>query len=452
MEAMRFENKLSTLFRSDPSGRLLSHLALAECAGLSDRALDWLRRRVDDAGTGKIDVQWLGSKSLDEIVSLWSAVREGGPLEILQSIRTALVDPQDETDLSLALDSLIEPLTLLRRGPVIRALHAELPSLAAASFAENAAVALGACGEWNDALAILDHAHRDGANPHINLANESELWKQAYLQGETDTVLPRLAAIPFHRDRAHAAAGRAWQLIAYRVRAGQTDISIPVLAEADQPFGYAEAAAMKVAALEETPSRAEEVADLRRVIAPHTTEVHAVDQGVVIRLTLDPLSAAQIHIAARRRDYATLSTIADAPSSSLPPLSASIVDALLDTGDWRGAADFANRYDLRDQPVIPGFDDTRLEEHCTLQLILAAAAARGGDDSAADAHLAEHVAALRAVWEAERVEWGAEEDAAENVETVEPALRAATVLAGAAEGALPRAFLAMLLPVYRSTY
>lgn len=174
---------------------------------------------------------------------------------------------------------------------------------------------------------------------------------------------------------------------------------------------------------------------------------------MVIRLTLDPLSAAQIHIAARRRDYATLSTIADAPSSSLPPLSASIVDALLDAGDWRGAADFANRYDLRDQPVIPGFDDTRLEEHCALQLILAAAAARGGDDSAADAHLAEHVAALRAVWEAERVEeWGAEEDAAENVETVEPALRAATVLAGAAEGALPRAFLAMLLPVYRSTY
>ena len=105
-------------------------------------------------------------KSLDEIVSLWSAVREGGPLEILQSVRIALVDPQDETDLSLALDSLIEPLTLLRRGPVIRALHAELPSFAAASFAENAAVALGACGEWNDALAILDHAHRDGANPH----------------------------------------------------------------------------------------------------------------------------------------------------------------------------------------------------------------------------------------------------------------------------------------------
>jgi hypothetical protein len=32
---------------------------------------------------------------------------------------------------------------------------------------------------------------------------------------------------------------------------------------------------MKVAALEETPSRAEEVADLRRVIAPNTTEVHA---------------------------------------------------------------------------------------------------------------------------------------------------------------------------------
>lgn len=278
------------------------------------------------------------------------------------------------------------------------------------------------------------------------------MWKQAYLQGEIDTVLPRLAAIPFHRDRAHAAAGRAWQLIAYRIRAGQTDIPIPVLAEADQPFGYAEAAAMKVAALEETPSRAEEVADLRRVIAPHTTEVHAVDRGVVIRLTLDPLSAAQIHIAAGRRDYAKLSTIADAPSSSLPPLSASIVDALLDAGDWRGAADFADRYDLRDQPVIPGFDDTRLEEHCMLQLILAAAAARGGDDAAAGAHLAEHVAALRAVWEAEREEWDADEDAAENVETVEPALRAATVLAGAAEGVVPRPFLAMLLPVYRSTY
>jgi hypothetical protein len=66
--------------------------------------------------------------------------------------------------------------------------------------------------------------------------------------------------------------------------------------------------------------------------------------------------------------------------------------------------------------------------------------------------LAEHVAALRAVWEAEREEWDADEDAAENVETVEPALRAETVLAGAAEGVVPRPFLAMLLPVYRSTY
>jgi hypothetical protein len=431
METTRFEERLSTLFRSDPSG--LSHLALAECAGLSHHAVDWLRRRV-------------------KVASLWSAVREGGPLEILQSVRTAIVDPQDETDLSRALDSLIEPLTLLRRGTVIRALHAELSGLVVASFAENAAVALGACGEWNDALAILDHAHRDGANPHINLANESALWKHAYLQGEIDTVLPRLAAIPFHRDRAPAAPGRAWQLIAYRIRAGHSDIPIPVLAEGDQPFGYAEAAAMKVVALEETPSAAETVADLRRVITPHTTEIHAVDRGVAIRLTLDPLAAAEIHIAARKRDYAKLSAIADASSSSLPPLSQSIVDALLEVGDWRGAADFANRYDLRDQPVIPGFDDTRLDEHCMLQLILAAAAARGGDDAAAGAHLAEHVTALRAVWEAEREEWGAEAGAAADAETVEPALRAATVLAGAAEGVVPRPFIAMMLPVYRATY
>jgi hypothetical protein len=312
-------------------------------------------------------------------------------------------------------------------------------------------MALGACGEWDEALGILDQAHRDGATPHINLASESALWRHAYLQGEVDTVLSRLAAIPFHRDRAHAAEGRAWQLVAYQLRAGRRDVHVPAVAKADQAFGYTEAAAMAIAALEGTPAAAEAVSALRGVLSPQpATMFHFPDRGVAMQWTCDDLTTARIHVAARRKDYAKLSALAAMRTSSLLSLSASVIDALLEEGDWRGAAEFAERYDPREQPVVEGFDDTRMDEYCLLQLVLAVSAARGGDDAAARAHLAQHVAALHSIREADQDDWDGEEGETGDTETAALGLRWATVLAGAAEGVVPRRFLAMLLPTFRN--
>lgn len=449
MEAIRFEHGLSALVHHDTLS-ILGHLALAELAGVSGLADGWLRERLDSEPGNKVWIRWFGQKSSDEIASLWGALRQGGSREIMNSARAAVRKPQDQSGLSLAFDSIVVPLVLLGRGAVVRAVHAELPESLGASFAEEAALALGACGEWDDALGVLEQAHRDGANPHINLVTESSLWRHAYLQGEVDTVLPRLAAIPFHRDRAHAAEGRVWQLVTYRLRAGRTDIDVPAIAKPKQPFGYAEAAAMAIAALEGTPAAAPVVAELRRVVVPRTTTtMHFVDRGIAVERTPDDLATARIRVAARRKNYAKLSMLAEGRSSSLLSLSGSVIDALLEEGDWRGAAEFAARHDPRDQPVIEGFDDTRLDEYCLLQLVLATAAARGGDDTAARARLAEHVAARRSIRNADQGDSGT--GAAKDADVVEPGLWAATVLAGAAEGVIPRRFLPMLLSAFRAS-
>ncbi len=138
------------------------------------------------------------------------------------------------------------------------------------------------------------------------------------------------------------------------------------------------------------------------------------------------------------------------PSGSLIPASDVVIDALIEEGDWRGAAEIADRHDPRDQTVIEGFDDTRMDDYCRLQVILAAAAARSGNDAAAHAYLSKHVEASISIREADRSDTG--EEKAGSSETMAPGLWPAMLLAGAAEGLVPRRFLAMLLPVFRGAY
>jgi hypothetical protein len=67
--------------------------------------------------------------------------------------------------------------------------------------------------------------------------------------------------------------------------------------------------------------------------------------------------------------------------------------------------------------------------------------------------LAEHVAALRSIREADQDEWDDGEMAgAGDTDAVPPALSAATILAGVAEGVVPRSFLPMLLSVFRNAF
>jgi hypothetical protein len=265
-----------------------------------------------------------------------------------------------------------------------------------------------------------------------------------------DTVLPRIAAIPFDRALEHAAGVRAWRLVAYQLRAGRKGVHVPALAPEDQVSGYTEAVAMQIAALEGIPAAAEAIAELHCVFRPKPMTIHLVDQGVAFEIELDDLTTARVRIAARRRDYAQLATLAQTPSRSLEPVSVAVIDALIEEGDWRGAADFADRYDLRDQPVFEGFDDTRMQDYQRLQLILSAAAARDGDDTAAQTYLARYLKTCVSIEEADRL--GPEEDAAADREETAPGLWLRTLLAGAAEGVLPRHLLGLLLPIFRGPF
>jgi hypothetical protein len=284
------------------------------------------------------------------------------------------------------------------------------------------------------------------------MSYQSLMWKFAYLQGHIDTVLPRLAAIPFNRENSHAASARAWQLATYQIRAGKGDVQVPVLESHDQPPGYVEAGATQIAALEGIPSRAETVRELRRVLKPRTMTMQHADRGFEIALSIlpDELFQADVRIAARRKDYARLSTFAQSESHSLRAAPDIVIDALIEEGDWRAAGSIAQRHDVRERPVVDGFDDTRLDEHCELQRILAGAAVRDGDDIAANEYLARYIEGLQAVRAARESDPEMFETA--NAPADIPWRWPQTLLAGAAEGLIQRRFLGILFPVFRGAY
>jgi hypothetical protein len=87
-----------------------------------------------------------------------------------------------------------------------------------------------------------------------------------------------------------------------------------------------------------------------------------------------------------------------------------------------------------------------------LQLCLAVAAAGGGDDASARTHLDEHLDMGRLTGDAnqERNQFETLESSGTHMAGLN--LRAATLLAGAAEGVIPRRVLPMLLPVLPNGY
>ena len=453
MAATRFEEGLSVMLRH---GRdLLILLALADCAGLARRAHDWLRDRSADERGNALWLDSFGEQSFAEVMAFWRTLRHGDAHDIAAAVQ-AWIPSGDGSALELAFDGLAAPLTVLRRGTVLSELHDYLLEQRVARITESAALSLGQCGDWEHALAILKRAHADGASPYINMVTQSLLWKFAYLQGGAETVLPRLAAVPFNRELPHAAELRSWQLVRDRIRAGLDDAHVPVIATGDQPHGYREAAAMKIAALEGVAAAAEQVRALRGVLEPRTTTMHLVDHDMSFTLTPVPqeLFKARVQVAARRKDYAKLSALAQTDAHN-PFTDASdvVIDALLEEGDWLWAAEIADQYDPRDRPVRDGFDDTRTQDYLSLRGILAAAAARNGDDAAAGLYLSEYVAVRSAAKSARRPRSRRRDKAATRSVDPEQAWRwPATLLAGTAEGVLPRRLLSMLLPVFRSAY
>ena len=106
--------------------------------------------------------------------------------------------------------------------------------------------------------------------------------------------------------------------------------------------------------------------------------------------------------------------------------------AWMHVGRWTPASEIAKEHDPRKKPVIEGFDDTRAEDYISLYNDLALAATRSGDDDAAAAFLAKS----KAVADGGDARFLMEE----------------TLFAGAAEGRLPRKYLHVLMPAFRTTY
>ena len=93
---------------------------------------------------------------------------------------------------------------------------------------------------------------------------------------------------------------------------------------------------------------------------------------------------------------------------------------------------------------MEGFDDDPLDEYCSIQLAIAAMAARTGDDAAAQVFLRNYALSY-----ARDPEASVDDLDMNDLDLGEVCPWAATVLAGAAEGVIPRRFIALLLPVFR---
>jgi hypothetical protein len=439
MTSFRFEEGLARLFAFERGNNLLTLLALAERAHLSQRIPDWLTRKADGSVRRKFAFDWLGPQWIKKIVPFWETLRTGSARDIEGSVRALISPDRHGSDLEFALRGLIEPLALLERAQVAAELHDEMLNHGI-QITQQTALKLARAGDWQHVLAILTSGHQRDPDLSMSYSIQERLWRHAYLDGLTETVLPRLAAIPFDRSLAHAKELRGWWLTVRQIRAGDSAARVPVIEPDQQSPGYVEAAAIQIAALADDSSRTRIVEDLRRVLTPKTIKVDLPQLSFSMGRTAHELFKAEVMIAAKRRNHAQAERLARLPSHD-PFISASnvVIDAFLEEGDWRGAAMISEKHDPRELPVMDDFDDDPLDEYRSIQLAIAAMAARTGDDAAAQAFLRNY--ALSDARDSEA--------SADDLNIGEVCPWASTVLAGAAEGGISRRFIALLLPVFR---
>jgi hypothetical protein len=430
-KVMRYEEGLATLF--ERRFFFMDQVSLAHIAGFGHRLPDWLSSLTPTGRT-----QWL---RLFEVMLTGNAEAIETVLrqerEELPAAERAKAEKED-----LPIDEIVDALVLLDRGDVVAALHASALQRRAAGDASSltvrAALSLGRSGDWNHALEILELAARTLTNIRIEHHDEGFLWTYAYLHRQVESVLPVLARMPFRTELPHLVQARAWKLKAYRIRAGVPGIEVPVI-EGEHAYGYVEAAAMLAAAREDDPVYAELVQRLRHALQPSPVEFIHADRGIGFMLDSvgADISKAAARIAASRKDYAKAAALARRPSTNILIRPAEhVIDAFLEEGDWRGAAEIAKEHDPRRQPVIKGLDDNRAQQFVDLYVHLAFAAAYSGDDEAA-------IAFLDQAEEVDRSEGDRDEDGLPGSFWF---LRHYTHLAGAAEGLLPRRYLHLLGP------
>jgi hypothetical protein len=416
-------------------------MALAHIGGFAERLPSWLATAQQKYNASQQTKQRIFDALQTGDAATIEAVMRGLDLRNVDvSLRMDLekLSPSDPVWVDKALLGVVDPLILLGRADLVAILHANsLQRLGSGGHSEltvPAARALAEAGEWDHCLDVIKRAPQTWSVIDAYLAFEGLIWKHAYLHGRVDSVMPILAEVPFSRPMSREAEARPWKLKVYQIRAGAS-VTIPVI-EDDQPAGYTEAAAMQIAALEHDPASAELVQNLRRVLRPQISQLIDVDRGIALSHSNLPkgFSTAEAQIAARRKDYAKAAALARMPSQNVltdPP--AVVIDAFLMEGDWRGAAEIAKAHDPRRKKLIAGFDDTRAEEYVWLYNDLALAAARAGDDDAAAAFLAKS-------------------KAVDDAGTGARFFLQEMLFAGAAEGRLPRKYLHVLIPAFRTAH
>ena len=435
---MRYEDRLASLFEQGEVS--LTVMALAHIGGFAERLPGWLvasRQKYPDAA--KVRQRVFDALLTGNPEAIEAALRERdiGELSVMLNMALAGSSPSEPDWLDTALPLVSDPLILLDRADLVATLHVRslqrLGADGSSKLTVSAVRSLAEAGEWDHCLDVIKRAPQTWSVIGEYLAFEGMIWKHAYLHGRVDDVLPVLAEVPFSRPMSIEAEARPWRVKAYLIRAGRS-VTIPVI-EGKQPAGYTEAAAMQIAALADDPASAELVQSLRRVLRPSIAQIVHVDRGIVLSHSDLPVgfSTAEAQIAARRKDYARAAALARMPSQNVltdPP--SVVIDAFLLEGDWRAAAEIAKEHDPRKKPVIEGFDDTRTEDYISLYNDLALAATRSGDDDAAAAFLDKS----KAVADGGDARFWMEE----------------TLFAGAAEGRLPRKYLNVLMPAFRTTY
>jgi hypothetical protein len=432
---MRYEEGLAKLFAQGPAS--IVHMALAHISGFGALLPAWV---ANAARAGLLDERrsW----------RLFEAVLSGQA----EAIEVALRKDREELPateraeaerLDIPVEDIVETLALLGRGDIVVELHANALQrrLAENEFSLTGLVVfnLARAGDWTHAMEILDHARRMHADEVKSLFRDRSFWIYAYQHRQIDGAISALAHQLFAGERRDSAEPAAWKLKAYQIRAVMTGIDVPAI-EGNQPFDYVEAAAMQVAALDGDPASAELVRQLRNVLQPQRMEMIHADRGfaLVYDHVASEMLLARARIAASRKDYAKAADLARTPVPNVLITPASrVIQAFLEEGDWRGAADIAKEHDPRLEEVGTGLDDSRAWEFVQLYVYLAFAAAYSGDDAAALAFLdqAEHV---------DRNEVDRDED---GVPISPPFLAYYTYLAGAAEGLLPRRHLHLLGPL-----
>jgi hypothetical protein len=445
MRMQSFDESLAALLSKEEyvDGRWLLILALAERGGWQDQVHHELTRRP---AAGTVYISWVGKRPVEELRSLWTTIQEKSAPEIGDAIHTLVLSPKQRDSspiFELALTHLLMPLVVLDRRDAAHQL-AEKGERLGGQLLEVGALIFAGLGDWDRALSLLENAHARGASRHTSFAAQGLLWKHAYLQGEIETAMPRLARIPFDSALSHTPSLREWLHKTYRIRAGKDDVVVPVLEHSAQPPGYVEAAATKVAALDRQ-GRTVEADTLRSVLKPLTTSLEVPQRGIAVSLAHVPaeLFRAEVRIAVRNKDHSSAVRLAASNSRYLFAAALDVViDAYLEEGDWRSAATTAQAHDPRSRPPVPGFDDTRLSDYLDLQFMFAVAASRGGDDAAALAHASNWLAALCALPEDDRL--GRDQNGGWQWPMM--------LLAGVAEGKISRNLLAVLLPAFRNAH